>query len=153
MFRVGGGRYVGVVEGYVRCEQVRGLLRLLREGHAREADPGECRRYLLAGLAQLVGTDLAGPLDAEARQLVELFFSEFGPLLREPEARLGRSAVRLAPRPRQALLLVLRGLGDKEIARVMGISKHTVNQYLKVIFTTLGVSSRAELISRWHAPG
>ena len=42
--------------------------------------------------------------------------------------------------------LILRGASDKEIAAVLGLSRHTVRTYLSRIFARLGVSDRLELV-------
>ena len=56
-------------------------------------------------------------------------------------------AAKLAPREKETLTNLLRGLSDKEIASEMDLSPHTVRQYLKRIFRVYGVNSRAQLIS------
>jgi DNA-binding NarL/FixJ family response regulator len=57
-------------------------------------------------------------------------------------------APQLAPRVRQTLEALLSGAADKDIAHRLGISHHTVRQYVKVIYKAYRVSSRAELIAR-----
>src|SRR5258707_157206 len=59
----------------------------------------------------------------------------------------------LSRRARQVLRCLLDGDGDKQIARRLGISHFTVNQYAKVIFEHFGVSSRPELLARWVRRG
>jgi DNA-binding CsgD family transcriptional regulator len=56
----------------------------------------------------------------------------------------------LAPRVRATLAELLSGAADKEIATRLGISSHTVREYIKTIYRVYGVSSRAELIAH-HA--
>ena len=55
----------------------------------------------------------------------------------------------LPPRVRQVLQCLLEGDGDKQVALRLGLARHTVNQYAKVIFRHFGVSSRPELLARW----
>ena len=43
-------------------------------------------------------------------------------------------------------VLVAEGMRNSEISRELGVSEHTVKNYLFRIFDKLGVSSRAELI-------
>nr|WP_253816396.1 helix-turn-helix transcriptional regulator [Myxococcus xanthus] len=57
----------------------------------------------------------------------------------------------LAPRERQTLELLLQGLGDKQIAARLGISRFTVNQYTKTLYRRFGVQSRAALIAQVFA--
>lgn len=52
----------------------------------------------------------------------------------------------LTQRQKELVSLVLEGLTNREIAQRLGISEHTVKNYLFRIFDKLGVSSRAELI-------
>jgi DNA-binding NarL/FixJ family response regulator len=59
----------------------------------------------------------------------------------------------LPPRARQVLRLLLEGDGDKQVAKALRISPHTVNQYVKAIFTHFRVGSRAELLARWVRRG
>jgi DNA-binding CsgD family transcriptional regulator len=56
---------------------------------------------------------------------------------------------RLSPRERDVLRLLLEGLSDKEIAARLAISRHTVNQRTKRVFTIFGVHSRIELLARY----
>jgi DNA-binding CsgD family transcriptional regulator len=46
-----------------------------------------------------------------------------------------------------------QGDGDKQVAARVGLTRHTVNQYVKVLFRHFGVSSRAELLARWVRRG
>jgi DNA-binding CsgD family transcriptional regulator len=61
--------------------------------------------------------------------------------------------VELPTRPRQVLKCLLQGEQDKQLARRLGISKHTVNQYVKQVFGHFGVRSRPELLARWVRRG
>jgi DNA-binding CsgD family transcriptional regulator len=45
--------------------------------------------------------------------------------------------------------MVLAGLPTDEIAHRMTISRHTVRDYFKAIFTKVGVASRPELTARF----
>jgi DNA-binding CsgD family transcriptional regulator len=56
--------------------------------------------------------------------------------------------VRMSPRERDVFRLLLDGLSDKEIAARLTISRHTVNQRIKRLFTIFGVHSRIELLAR-----
>lgn len=55
----------------------------------------------------------------------------------------------LPPRVRQVLQCLLGADSDKQIASRLGISQHTVNQYVKQIFVHFAVQSRSELLARW----
>jgi DNA-binding NarL/FixJ family response regulator len=59
----------------------------------------------------------------------------------------------LPPRVRQTLSLLLNGDSEKEIARELRLSQHTVHVYVKQIYKHYGVCSRAELLARWLKNG
>jgi DNA-binding NarL/FixJ family response regulator len=52
----------------------------------------------------------------------------------------------LSPRLREVLALVLRGASNKVIAREMGLSEHTVKEYMSAILAHHGVGNRLELV-------
>jgi DNA-binding NarL/FixJ family response regulator len=52
----------------------------------------------------------------------------------------------LTPREEQVVALVAEGLGNRNIARELNLSEHTVKKYLFRIFEKLGISSRVELV-------
>jgi DNA-binding NarL/FixJ family response regulator len=52
----------------------------------------------------------------------------------------------LTPRESQVVGLVAEGLGNRQIARELRLSEHTVKKYLFRIFEKLGISSRVELV-------
>jgi len=55
----------------------------------------------------------------------------------------------LSPRQKQTLELLLAGDSEKQLARKLAISQHTVHVHVKTIYKRLGVSSRGELLSRF----
>lgn len=52
----------------------------------------------------------------------------------------------LTPREEQVVALVAEGMGNRQIARELNLSEHTVKKYLFRIFEKLGVSTRVELV-------
>jgi len=52
----------------------------------------------------------------------------------------------LTPREEQVVALVADGLSNREVARELKLSEHTVKKYLFRIFDKLGISSRVELV-------
>jgi DNA-binding NarL/FixJ family response regulator len=86
----------------------------------------------------------AGQIWANSEQLNYLvdLISEV-PSLRVLNAR-GHSL--LTPREEQVVALVAEGLGNRQIARQLNLSEHTIKKYLFRIFEKLGVSSRVELV-------
>ena len=57
---------------------------------------------------------------------------------------VGRSL--LTPREEQVVALVAEGLGNRQIARELNLSEHTIKKYLFRVFEKLGVSTRVELV-------
>lgn len=86
------------------------------------------------------------------RQLAELL----GRLLAESGAASGvdqlfarrLATLPLAPREREMVVLVLKGLSNKEIAAAMGIGEQSVKNALGAAYARLGVSSRGQLFHR-----
>jgi DNA-binding NarL/FixJ family response regulator len=52
----------------------------------------------------------------------------------------------LTPREEQVVALVAEGLSNRNIARELDLSEHTVKKYLFRIFDKLGISTRVELV-------
>jgi DNA-binding NarL/FixJ family response regulator len=52
----------------------------------------------------------------------------------------------LTPREEQVVALVAEGLGNRDTARELNLSEHTIKKYLFRIFDKLGISSRVELV-------
>jgi DNA-binding CsgD family transcriptional regulator len=48
---------------------------------------------------------------------------------------------------RRVLDLLLTGDGEKQVAAKLGLSRHTVHQYVKTLYAALGVGSRGELLA------
>lgn len=61
-----------------------------------------------------------------------------------PDGKTG-NAPKLTPREEAVVRLVMQGMANREIARELGLSDHTVKNYLFRIFDKLGVSNRVEL--------
>ncbi len=54
--------------------------------------------------------------------------------------------VLVTPREEQVVALVAEGLSNREIARELALSEHTIKKYLFRIFEKLGISTRVELV-------
>jgi two-component system nitrate/nitrite response regulator NarP len=79
--------------------------------------------------------------------------SWFDPELAERARQLARKLrpgrfETLAPRERQLIGFVRRGLRNREIAEQLGVTEGTVKVYMHAIFEKLGVSTRTELAIR-----
>jgi DNA-binding CsgD family transcriptional regulator len=57
-------------------------------------------------------------------------------------------ATGLPPRLAQTLRALGRGLSEKQVADEMGLSPHTVHEYVKALHQRFGVKSRGELLAR-----
>ena len=86
----------------------------------------------------------AGQIWANSNELAEVMeaFSQFAPMrvVNADGLRL------LTKREEDVVRLLAEGLQNREIARNLNLSEHTVKNYLFHIFDKLGVSSRVELI-------
>jgi DNA-binding CsgD family transcriptional regulator len=82
------------------------------------------------------------------RQLVHLFHHELQRYVGTALA-LERGGVDagLPPRLRETLECLLEGDGEKQAAARLGLSRHTVHEYVTALYRRLGVSSRAELMA------
>lgn len=59
-----------------------------------------------------------------------------------------RSRTVLSPREREIARLIAEGMGNKQIARSLGLSHSTVGTYTKRIYLKLNVNSRAGMVSK-----
>ena len=91
-----------------------------------------------------------GKYSRRERRLVHLFHRELAPLLGRPLA-LPEAEVETEELPlrlRQVLACLLQGDGEKQIARRLGISRHTVNRHVQRLYRDFEVHSRGELAYR-----
>jgi DNA-binding CsgD family transcriptional regulator len=82
--------------------------------------------------------------------IVDLFHAECGRIYGagSGKAALDPRIAQLPPRVQKVLKeLTSSGDGEKQIAMRLGLSRHTVHEYVKVLYEKLGVTSRAELMS------
>ena len=71
-----------------------------------------------------------------------------GELLGKNVAPIPKS-LKLSPRMRQTLDRLLAGDSEKQIARELGVSPHTVHIYVKALYRGFDVCSRGELLARF----
>jgi DNA-binding CsgD family transcriptional regulator len=69
--------------------------------------------------------------------------SEIAPVILE--------AYDLGPREQEITRLIARGLSTAQIAELLGLSPHTVRDYVKTVFEKIGASTRGELVARVFA--
>jgi DNA-binding NarL/FixJ family response regulator len=82
------------------------------------------------------------------RRLLRLFHDELArhvgtALVSEPAEPL----LHLPPRLRQIMDCLLEGDGEKQVALHLGLSRHTVHDYIKDLYRRLGVCSRGEFMA------
>jgi two-component system nitrate/nitrite response regulator NarL len=77
----------------------------------------------------------------ELRYVLEEFMKGPKPLKVDPAVER-----RMTKRERDVVRLAVEGLSNREIARELGLTEHTVKNYLFRIFDKLGVSNRVELV-------
>lgn len=83
------------------------------------------------------------PLTPSVARRVISHFVAYGRAQQVPE-RLSLPEVRLTERESDVLLRVAKGYTLPEIAQQLGLSRHTISDYLKNVYRKLNVSSRAE---------
>ena len=82
------------------------------------------------------------------RRLAHLLLEELAPGVGTTFARRQDGLwASLPPRLRQTLECLLEGDSEKQVARRLGLSQHTVHQYVKALHRRFRVNSRAELLA------
>lgn len=104
----------------------------------------ECSDYDSDLLSRCIRCIASGQIWArnEYLEIVMEAFAETAPL----RLLSSKGATLLTRRETDVVRLVADGFGNREVAEQLGLSAHTVKNYLFNIFDKLGVSSRAELI-------
>jgi DNA-binding CsgD family transcriptional regulator len=89
------------------------------------------------------------PFDDECKNLVRLFHFECYRRLDERRKVVAARTIMesLPRRQREALKCLLRGDSEKRAAARMGVSPHTLHNYVKALYAAFEVSSRAELLA------
>ncbi len=82
-------------------------------------------------------------------QLVDLCLSQMTWPFQPDDKQIDPRLASLQPRLRKVMQHLLDGDGEKQVAAKLGLSRHTVHEYVKMIYQQLGVSSRSELLSQW----
>jgi DNA-binding NarL/FixJ family response regulator len=108
------------------------------------ADGVFCRKSPFEVLCKSVDALARGQIWANATEL-RYVLDEF---TRAPKQRKVDPAVenRMTKREADVVRLAVEGLSNREIARELGLTEHTVKNYLFRVFDKLGVSNRVELV-------
>lgn len=110
-------------------------------------DPDTVGTYTRVGASGMVGRQSAVETIVDAVRAVAKGGC-FWDVVVEPgsiERSAGDAPVNLSPRELQVLRQVSRGLTHTQIANRLGISRHTVDTYVKRIRSKLGLGNKAEL--------
>jgi DNA-binding CsgD family transcriptional regulator len=99
-----------------------------------------------AALLCLIGSSQGKLFTQTDARLVQLIHSEMHALYLAPS---DPQLIGMTPRQRQIHECLLKGLGEKQIAVTMGLSRHTVHAHVKAIYKCFRVSSRSELLARF----
>jgi DNA-binding NarL/FixJ family response regulator len=137
-----------------------GRLSGLWSGLLTGRDPRRIEHCILGPLLPAGGMLMAGiALDAAPRRrrafsprdrlLVSLLHGELGWVYQPDLALVSPDSLELTPRQQQTLHSLLAGLGEKQIARQMSLSRNTVHHHVKAVYKHFRVSSRSELLARW----
>jgi two-component system nitrate/nitrite response regulator NarL len=104
-----------------------------------------CRTEPLNNLAKCISSARAGQVWANSRELGYLLeaLAETMPTIRWGETS---DFSLLSKREQDVVRCVADGLSNREIARQLKLTEHTVKNYLFRVFNKLGVSSRVELV-------
>lgn len=119
-----------------------------KDEQAQPAQAGKCRLGNVAALARVVRALPSSSPNAVQQKRVMI--AEFCRLLGTGfSAPPPDPAAGLSPRLSQTLQRLLAGDSEKQIARHMGVSPHTVHVYVEALYRHFDVSSRGELLARF----
>ncbi len=89
------------------------------------------------------------PFSPLEHRLVRLFHVELGRLWRaDALKKIADPAAALPPRLTETLEGLLKGESEKQIAFALGLSTHTIHNYIRALHRRYDVSSRAELLAK-----
>lgn len=100
-----------------------------------------------AGLYRRPGRE---PFSAQEVKVAHIVLSEVPWLHEVLTSELGSVVNQLSPRQRIVLNLLVEGQSRGDITQHLGLSAHTVGEYVKDIFRHFGVHSQPELIARFR---
>jgi DNA-binding CsgD family transcriptional regulator len=131
-----------------RIGDLAAMLRVMRPLNAALPNAAVGRRQLLADLCRFIGVKVGtlppgalgvGPQTVQAPHP--------SPQLCQPNPG-DRPFTELSPRMEETLRHLLDGDSEKQVARKLELSQHTIHVYVKAIYRRFGVSSRGELLAR-----
>jgi DNA-binding NarL/FixJ family response regulator len=116
-----------------------------------ETDPAAVRALLREGVRAVLPSDadaasIVAAIEAAAAGLIALPAGMVEDVLASKPSTPADGSV-LSPRETEVLRMLADGLGNKEIARVLSLSDHTIKFHIASIFTKLGVGTRTEAVT------
>jgi DNA-binding CsgD family transcriptional regulator len=134
-----------------RVGDLAAMLRVMRPLNIQLPDPMTGRRQLLADLCRFIGVKV-GTLPPESLgfppEKPTASIENPQPPTQAPAPVLTLTMYELPPRQEQTLRHLLDGDSEKQVARKLELSPHTVHAYVKALYRRFGVSSRAELLAK-----
>jgi len=114
-------------------------------------DPPSVTEALRAGAKAFVlksaeGEEILETVRMVARGHVVFDSSVWSALAQEGEDEA--NGVQLSPREREVLLLLSRGLGNREIGEELGVSIETMKTHIERLYKRLGVTSRTDAVAK-----
>jgi DNA-binding NarL/FixJ family response regulator len=103
-----------------------------------------CRSGVAADIRKCIQIVLNGEICVNKEQLEYVFQA----LMQTPSPRMSEAQTTqpLSNREEQIAHLVATGLSNREVAKQLGLSQHTVKNYLFRLFEKLSISTRTELV-------
>jgi two-component system nitrate/nitrite response regulator NarL len=103
-----------------------------------------CRVHALKLLPKCIRTVHGGQIWANNQDLIFLleFVTQLKPLR---VVKSGGGMSQLTPREAEVVQLLTEGMSTRELSHKVGVTEHTIRNYLSNIYDKLGVSSRVEL--------
>lgn len=89
------------------------------------------------------------PFGEREQALLQLLNRNLGWFYRQVVKEIRPGTPVLPPALRRVLAELLTGASEKQIARTLELSKHTVHDHIKKLYVHFGVSSRPELMARF----
>lgn len=130
-----------------RVGDLAAMLRVMRPLNVSVPDQTVGRRRLLADLCRFIGVKV-GSLPLESLGLPPNPTDSATADPQNPNEPSTPAVNELSPRQEQTLRHLLGGDSEKQVARKLELSQHTVHVYVKAIYRRFGVSSRAELLAK-----
>lgn len=103
------------------------------------------RSHILDGLRLGADDYLTKPVDFEMLQMkVQAKLSLVGRVRPQDDSEAAESDIHFTPREKQVLMELAKGHSNMQIAEIVGISEHTVGDYIKSIYRKMKVTSRVQ---------